>query len=151
MSSFISYPIYQKLKNLAKTPIDLSEEGTFSAKRVEKNRQDVLWLLRSLKRDGKTIAGVSAPAKGMTFLNYCHVGQETLDFVSEKSTLKIGRYTPGTHIPVVSDQDLINKKPDYALVLAWNFSSEIINNLQVYQKGGGKFIVAIPEPRIISS
>lgn len=119
------------------------------ARDVAKNRQDLLWLLRKLKHEGKRIAGVSAPAKGMTLLNYCSIGKETLDFVTEKSTLKIGRYTPGGHIPVVSDAELIRQKPDYALLLAWNFADEIIRNLQEYLDKGGKFIIPIPNPRIV--
>ena len=116
---------------------------------VRKNRDDLLWLLRSLKHDGKRIAGVSAPAKGMTLLNYCRLGTETLDFVTEKSALKIGRFTPGAHIPVLSDQELLNRMPDYALLLAWNFAEEIMANLSEYRKKGGKFIIPIPSPRII--
>ncbi len=116
---------------------------------VQQNRQELLWLLRKLKHDGKCIVGVSAPAKGMTLLNYSRIGTETLDFVSEKSTLKIGRFTPGTHIPVVSDEELIRQSPDYALLLAWNFADEIMDNLKDYKKNGGKFIIPIPHPRVI--
>ena len=119
------------------------------AKKVEQNRDDLNWLLYSLKREGKRIAAASAPAKGMTLLNYCRLGTETIDFVTEKSTLKIGKYTPGTHIPVVSDDELIARRPDYALLLAWNFADEIINNLAAYRAKGGKFIIPIPEPRIV--
>jgi SAM-dependent methyltransferase len=116
---------------------------------VEQNRQDLLWLLRRLKREGKRLAGVSAPAKGMTLLNYCRIGTETLDFVSEKSTLKIGRFTPGTHIPVLSDDELIRRAPDYVLLLAWNFAEEIMSNLNAYVAKGGRFIVPIPAPRLV--
>lgn len=116
---------------------------------VDNNRQELLWLLRQLKRDGKRIAAVSAPAKGMTLLNYCHLGTETLDFITEKSTLKIGRYTPGTHIPVYSDAELLEQMPDYALLLAWNFAKEIMANLQEYRDRGGKFIIPIPTPVIV--
>jgi SAM-dependent methyltransferase len=116
---------------------------------VQKNRQDLLWLLRRLKHEGKRIAGVSAPAKGMTLLNYCRIGTETLDFVTEKSTMKIGRFTPGSHIPVLSDEDLMEYTPEYALLLAWNFAEEIMNNLSRYRDKGGKFIIPIPEPRVV--
>lgn len=119
------------------------------AEDVEQNRQDLLWLLRKFKHEGKRIAGVSAPAKGMTLLNYCKIGRETLDFVTEKSQLKIGRYTPGGHVPVLSDAELIRQKPDYALLLAWNFADEIIRNLQEYLDKGGKFIIPIPKPRVV--
>ena len=85
----------------------------------------------------------------MTLLNYCGIGKETLDYVSEKATLKIGRYTPGAHIPVVPDARLIKDLPSYALLLAWNFADEIIENLSDYRKAGGKFIIPIPMPRIV--
>ena len=116
---------------------------------VQKNRNELMWLLHSLRKEGKTIVGVSAPAKGMTLLNYCRIGTDLLDVVTEKSNLKIGRVTPGTHIPVVPDSYLLEHQPDYALLLAWNFADEIIKNLSEYQKRGGKFIIPIPMPKII--
>lgn len=116
---------------------------------VQQHRDELVWMLKALKHEGKRIAGVSAPAKGMTLLNYCKIGSETLDFITEKSALKIGKYTPGTHIPVVADTELINRMPDYALLLAWNFAEEIMKNLETYQKKGGKFIIPIPTPRIV--
>lgn len=116
---------------------------------VQQNRKELVWLLQSLKHDGKRLAGVSAPAKGMTLLNYCRIGNDVLDFITEKSELKIGRYTPGMHIPVFPDSHLIKEQPDYALLLAWNFADEIIKNLDGYRKNGGKFIIPIPMPKII--
>ncbi len=106
-------------------------------------------LIRSLKADGKSICAVGAPAKGMTLLNYCHLGPELIDFVTEKSNLKIGRYTPGMHLPVLTDQALLERKPDYGLLLAWNFAEEIMANLSTYRERGGKFIIPIPKPTIV--
>ena len=120
------------------------------AKSVQHNREELTWMLKSMKHEGKRIAGVSAPAKGMTLLNYCKIGSETLDFITEKSPLKIGRYTPGTHIPIVPDSELIEQMPDYALLLAWNFADEIMKNLKDYKDAGGKFIIPIPKPHIIN-
>lgn len=120
------------------------------AQEVGKNKKDLTWLLQSLKHDGKRIVGVSAPAKGMTLLNYCRIDNDVLDFVTEKSRLKIGRYTPGAHIPVVSDAELLSQQPDYALLLAWNFAEEIMRNLEEYRRRGGKFIIPIPSPRIVA-
>lgn len=116
---------------------------------VASNRQALMWLLRRLKHDGRKLVGVSAPAKGMTLLNYCRIGTETLDYVTEKSPLKIGRFTPGTHIPVRDDAALLTEMPDYALLLAWNFAEEIMANLAEYRARGGKFIIPIPTPRIV--
>ncbi|MBI5481613.1 MAG: class I SAM-dependent methyltransferase [Deltaproteobacteria bacterium] len=121
------------------------------AQAVRCNRQDLQWLVRSLKQQGRRLVGVSAPAKGMTLLNYCHLGPETLDFVTEKSTLKIGRYTPGLHVPVVPDEALLSERPDYALLLAWNFADEIMANLHAYRQAGGKFIIPIPVPRVVDA
>jgi len=117
---------------------------------VAENREQLTSLLRELRSRGKRIAGVSAPAKGMTLLNYCGIGRETLDYVTEKSRLKIGRYTPGGHIPVVGDEELLADRPDYALLLAWNFADEIIENLSAAGLAGGQFIIPIPEPRIVT-
>jgi hypothetical protein len=119
------------------------------AKSVEENREELIWMLHRLKHEGNRIAAVSAPAKGMTLLNYCRIGTETLDFVTEKSQLKIGRFTPGTHIPVLPDEDLVRRNPQYALLLAWNFAEEIMRNLDEYRKRGGKFIIPIPRPRTV--
>lgn len=119
------------------------------AEAVARNRADLNVLLRSLKAHGKRIVGVSAPAKGMTLLNYCGIDKDLLDFVTEKSTLKIGRFTPGAHIPIVSDDALLARQPDYALLLAWNFAEEIMNNLSEFSARGGKFIIPVPTPKIV--
>jgi SAM-dependent methyltransferase len=125
------------------------ERLTGFSKDVMAHRKKLVKLLRTLKEEGRTLVGVSAPAKGMTLLNFCGIGVDLLDFITEKSDMKIGRYTPGTHIPVLADSELISKNPDYALLLAWNFADEIIENLREYRENGGKFIIPIPEPRIV--
>ena len=118
------------------------------AKKVTKNRDELTNFIKKLKNQGKKIAVISTPAKGMTLLNYCRIGPEHIDFATEKSELKIGRFTPGTHIPILPDSELIKRKPDYALLLAWNFSKEIMKNLTAYKDLGGKFIIPIPKPKI---
>ncbi|MGH7076061.1 MAG: methyltransferase domain-containing protein [Stellaceae bacterium] len=119
------------------------------ADQVAKNRDDLRNLLLTLKSHGKRIAAVSAPAKGMTLVNYCGLDNTILDFVTEKARLKIGRYTPGMHIPVVADEVLFEKQPDYALLLAWNFAEEIMANLKRFSDHGGKFIIPVPTPKIV--
>ena len=113
---------------------------------VERNRAMLRNLVMTLKRSGKSIVAVSAPAKGMTLLNYCGLNKDYLDFATEKAKLKIGKFTPGTHLEVLPDNALISKKPDYALLLAWNFANEIMKNLNEFT---GKFIVPIPIPRVV--
>ena len=118
--------------------------GAVGAQRLEL-RQMIL----ELKKKGKSIAVVSTPAKGMTLLNYCGLNKEVIDFATEKAPLKVGKYTPGTHLHVVPDSELVERKPNYALLLAWNFAEEIMKNLAEFSRTGGKFIVPIPTPRIV--
>jgi hypothetical protein len=106
-------------------------------------------LLYDLKREQRSIAGVSAPAKGMTLLNYCGIGPGILDFVTEKAALKIGRFTPGGRIPVLPDSALTDRAVDYGLLLAWNFATEIMANLPEFKAAGGRFIIPIPHPMVI--
>jgi len=131
---------------------DINEMKVF-ANRVAQNRDDLVNLIEKLIQGGKQIAAVSAPAKGMTLLNYSGLNNRHLEFISEKARLKIGRFAPGGHagghIPIVSDEELFRRQPDYALLLAWNFSKEIVENLKPFSDRGGRFIIPIPEPRIV--
>jgi len=108
-----------------------------------------LELILKLRKQGKKIVGLSAPAKGNTLLNYCHLDNGYLDFITEKNPLKIGRFTPGTHLPILNDEDILKKDVDYALILAWNFADEIMENMAEFKKKSGKFIIPIPRPKII--
>jgi SAM-dependent methyltransferase len=119
------------------------------ASQVTNNRVELRQLLLGIKAAGKRVAAVSAPAKGMTLLNYCGLDRDIIDFVTEKARLKIGRYTPGMHIPVVADEVLYERQPDFAVLLAWNFAEEIMDNLKKFSEKGGKFIIPIPNPKII--
>jgi len=119
------------------------------AERVAENRRKLMKIIDSLAHDGKRIAVVSTPAKGMTLLNYNGISKWHVQFATEKSPLKIGRVTPGAHILIVPDSELLDAGIDYALLLAWNFATEIMHNNQEFIKRGGKFIIPIPEPRII--
>ncbi len=149
-----AYPTSPAIKKLiaseqkAKLYDPAAIKKTFS-KNVQKQRAELVNLLRDLKQKGKTIVGVSAPAKGNTLLNYCHITSEFLDYITEKTEAKIGRYTPGTHIKIETDDKLLRDMPDYALILAWNFAPEIMTNLKEYNARGGKFIIPIPRPRIV--
>lgn len=115
---------------------------------VKKNRERVRGLLEELKAEGKTVAGYGAPAKGNTLLNYCGIGTDLLPYTVDKSPLKVGKYTPGMHIPVLPVETLLERQPDFVLILAWNFAGEIMAQQQEYRNRGGKFIVPIPDPLI---
>ena len=116
---------------------------------VTKNRLELVSLLTKLKKENKTIVALSAPAKGMTLLNYSKLDSDYLNYATEKSLIKQNLYTPGVNIPVYSDAKILKTKPDYALLLAWNFSKEIIKNNIDYLNRGGKFIIPIPNVKII--
>ena len=118
-------------------------------KRVERLRYDLRSLIQRLKREGKSIAAYGASAKGSTLLNYYGIGHESLDFVADRSTYKQGRLTPGTHIPIVPAEALLERMPDYTLLLTWNFADEILKQQQAYRDRGGKFIIPIPEVKVV--
>ena len=116
---------------------------------VKKNRLEIVTLMSKLKSQKKKIIALSTPAKGMTLLNYCKLDKDYINFATEKSKLKIGKFTPGGNIPIFDDNKILKEKPDYAIILAWNFAKEIINNNRLYLKNGGKFIIPIPRVKII--
>ncbi len=107
-------------------------------------------LIRDLVADGKRIAGYGAPSKGCTLLRLCGLGPAEIEFCSDTTLLKHGKVLPGTHIPVWSPAQAKVRPPDYYLLLAWNYAADIIRNEQAFLDGGGRFIVPIPEPRIVS-
>jgi SAM-dependent methyltransferase len=119
----------------------------FGAK-VEQLRKDLLALLRELKANNQRIAVYGASAKGSTLMNYFGLGREMLDFVVDRSTVKQGRYTPGTYLPIHAPEKLLEEMPDYVLLLTWNFADEILEQQAEYCKLGGRFIIPIPEVRI---
>jgi 2-polyprenyl-3-methyl-5-hydroxy-6-metoxy-1,4-benzoquinol methylase len=120
------------------------------SEKVKQNRQNLVKKLISLKQKGKKIILISAPAKGMTLINYSKIDKDFIDFATEKSKIKQGLFTPGSNISVFSDKLILKKQPDYALLLAWNFATEIINNNIDFLKNGGKFIIPIPKIKIIT-
>jgi SAM-dependent methyltransferase len=101
-------------------------------------------LVQDLKKDGFTIAGYGAPAKATTLLYHFRL-TNALDFIVDDSPLKQGLFTPGSHIPVLSSQALKSRRPDYLIILAWNFADEIIARNQDYLSAGGRFIVPVPK------
>ncbi len=104
--------------------------------------------LLGLKRSGRRLAAYGASAKGSTLLNFCGIGQDLLDFVADLSPVKQGLYTPGTHLKIVPPETLLDSPPDYVLLLAWNFASEVLSQQSEYRRRGGRFIVPVPEVRV---
>ena len=119
------------------------------ADKVSLVKKELLQLLNDLKSQGKTIVGYGAAAKGNTLLNYCGISTDLIDYIVDKSPHKQNLYTPGTHIPVLNTDKLLEELPDYTLLLAWNFADEILEQQKLYREKGGKFIIPIPHIQIV--
>lgn len=117
--------------------------------RVERLRADLIAVLRDLKAQHKRIAVYGASAKGSTLLNYFGIGRETLEYAVDRSIIKQGYYTPGTRLPIYAPEKLLEDMPDYVLLLTWNFADEILEQQAEYRSRDGRFIIPIPELRVV--
>jgi C-methyltransferase C-terminal domain/Putative zinc binding domain/Methyltransferase domain len=131
--------------------LKLIEPATWKkfAARVEHIRTELPALIRKLKSEGKRIIGYGASAKGNTLLNTCGLTNQDLDYVIDNTPFKQNKICPGSWIPVRPPETLLADRPDFALLLAWNFAKEIIGRETEFQKRGGRFITPIPEPKIV--
>jgi methylation protein EvaC len=131
--------------------LGLTQESTFLAmkERIHSSREQLRALLKSLRREGKRIVGYGATAKSTILTNFCGIGPDLLEYISDTTPTKQGKYSPGMHIPVVPYQRFAEAYPDYALLLAWNHGEEVMAKEQDFRDQGGRFIVYIPEIKIL--
>ena len=118
-------------------------------KQVEKVKQSIWEFFIKAKKDKKSIVGYGAPAKGNTLLNYCGIGTDFIDYTVDKNPHKQGLYLPGTNIAILNPDKIFETKPDYVLILAWNFKEEIMEQMKKIQEWGGKFVILIPKVTIL--
>jgi 2-polyprenyl-3-methyl-5-hydroxy-6-metoxy-1,4-benzoquinol methylase len=118
-------------------------------KEIIKVKDKLNIILNKLKKDKKKVAGYGAAAKTTTLLNYFNINKNTINFIVDDNPLKQNRYSPGTHIPIKSSNEIYKKKPDYIIILAWNYASHIINLHKKFKKIKGKFIIPFPKIKIL--
>lgn len=146
------YPVSREVRRLLS---EEKEKGLYDrqvllkfSERVEESKEELRRLILGIKEKGQRIVGIGAPAKGNTLLNYCGLNRNIIDYLAEKSSLKIGTFAPGTHIPVINEAKLFSDQPEYALLLSWNLAEELVAKLR--QLGyKGKFILPTPKPKIL--
>jgi len=126
------------------------ESYTRFSRQVQKVKRDLLDFLIQAKRRGKTIVGYGAPAKGNTLLNHCGVRNDFLDYTVDLSPHKQGRYLPGTRIPIYHPNCIAQTRPNYLLILPWNLQDEIIEEMSGIRQWGGKFVLPIPDLRVVA-
>jgi SAM-dependent methyltransferase len=119
------------------------------AGRVTALRDRLRGILNELHAQGKTVVGYGAAAKGTTMMSIAGIDRSDLGYIVDRSKFKQGRYMPGNHVPIESVELLARDRPEFVLLLSWNFAEEIIRQQAEYRARGGKFIVPVPEPRIV--
>jgi len=145
-------PISRRADDLREREVaaGLRQMPTYAAfsEKVKETKRKLLDCLIRIKRDGKSICGYGAPGKGNTLLNYCGIRTDFLDFTVDRNPYKQGKFTPGTHIPILSPAKIEETRPDFVFILPWNFKDEIMDQMSFIRDWGGRFIVPIPEVRI---
>jgi len=119
------------------------------AERVQRVRSELHAVLEGLQADHQRIAAYGASAKGSTLLNYFDIGSDIIAYVVDRSTVKQGRFTPGTHLEIFPTERLVQDRPDYMLLLTWNFADEILEQQAAYRRLGGRFIIPLPQIRVV--
>jgi len=130
--------------------IDQFETYRRFAQKIYQIKRNLCRKIRALRSQGKRVVGYGAPAKANTLLALLELGPDVLEYIVDRSPLKQGRYTPGLRIPVVPPERLLTDHPDYCLLFAWNFADEVLEQQSEYRRRGGKFIVPLPEVKILS-
>ncbi len=118
-------------------------------RQVETTKWRILEFLIEVKRAGHTVVGYGAPGKGNTLLNYCGIRTDFLDYTVDRNPHKHGKFTPGTHIPIYSPDRIAETKPDYVFILPWNVKDEIVRQMAHVRDWGGRFVVPIPEVKVL--
>jgi SAM-dependent methyltransferase len=118
-------------------------------RKADKVKNDFLAFIIEQKRAGKSVAAYGAAAKGNTLMNYAGIKHDLIDFVCDAAPSKQGKFMPGSHIPILAPTELVERKPDWVIILPWNISDEVIQQQQIVLSWGGKFVIAVPELEVL--
>lgn len=129
--------------------LDKKETYEKFKKDCEKSKKDLVELLQQLRKDGKRVVGYGATSKSTTVMNYCGIGPQHIEFISDTTPIKQGKLTPGVHIPVKAYEEFEKNYPDYSLLFAWNHAKEIFENEGAFSDYGGKWIMFVPKVEIV--
>ena len=119
------------------------------ARQVNETKWNLLEFLIARRREGKRVAGYGAPGKGNTLLNFCGIRTDLLEYTVDRNPYKQGQFLPGTHIPIKHPEALEQDRPDYILILPWNLTQEIVEQLAYARAWGAQFVVPIPEVQVL--
>ena len=137
--SFATNVSYEKVLGL-----DKFETFKNFAQRVEQSKKDLVNLLKQCKKENKKVISYGATSKSTTVFNYCNIGPDLIEYITDTTPEKQGKLSPGMHIPIISPEEGFNESVDYAYLGAWNFIKEISKKELEYLERGGKFITHVP-------
>lgn len=148
-----AHPVSERANELRAREIKLGfntlEKYRAFGEQVKETKRKLLAFLIEAKNAGKKIVGYGAPGKGNTLLNYCGIRTDFLDFTVDRNPYKQGKYLPGTHIPILKPEALIEARPDYVLILPWNLEQEIVSQMSAIRQWGGQFVIPIPSVHVV--
>lgn len=148
-SHSISDKVLRQLKKEEQSGLNKDETYLKFKKNCEISRRDLINLLQKLKKEKKRVVGYAATSKSTTILNYCRITKDLIEFISDTTPIKQGKYSPGMHIPVKPYAEFKAKYPDYAFLFAWNHAEEIMEKEKAYRDSGGQWILHVPKVQVI--
>lgn len=150
-SKVVTENVQNLLQREQQLGIETQEYYAAFEEKVKETKRKLLSFLIEAKRAGKTVVGYGAPGKGNTLLNYCGIRTDFLDYTVDRSPHKQGNFLPGTHIPIYHPDKIRETRPDYVLILPWNLEKEISAQMAYIVEWGGKFVLPIPEVKILET
>lgn len=145
----VSENVYTQLEKEKRMKLDQPETYTVFRKNCEMSRDSLKRLLVNLNKQNKRVVGYAATSKSTTILNYCEIGPDLIEFISDTTPIKQGKCSPGMHIPVRAYEEFTANYPDYAVLFAWNHAEEIMAKEKQFKTAGGKWVAFVPKVKVL--